>query len=504
MPTNATTGAYPAVVTIPDLPTGTTLTGTELLEAVQTVGGIANSIQVALTQIMTASLGALPTGGGTGQVLDKASATNFAAQWVNISSLVTASSGITVAGSTAVQVSLSTAAGLSVLGVAGTTGGVPVAITSNSGLQVLQSNAGGTGLVWGGISTGMLPAGTAGWPLVGNGTAAAPTFQQVGIAAIATANPPYGFGAPINLGLAASTSGAALTISALTNALATASASSPILIPFRDATLATGDPVWRAITTTALITLNQAASIGAASSSPMRGWITAHDTGTSAILGVINCLVGMPSPTQVVPLAQHTLQSTVAISSAAVTAGIFYASGALTSRPFTILGYFEYANMTTAGQWINTPTQLQLYGPGVKKPGDEVQRVFTVTNTIASTAATTFGTSTVSAIISPTSAANLVDVEANGLGVSFTAGTGLFVTLRRGATTNIGLAGNLTVAANNAQFFVPLWIVDAPATTAPVTYAVYFATQNVGTTVSFPTNSFATPIGTMRVREIMA
>src|SRR5258708_29462718 len=98
MPTNATTGAFPAVVTIPDLPTGTTLTGTELLEAVQTVGGVANSIRIAITEIATTAFGNLPTGGGTGQVLDKASGSNFAAQWVNISSLGTASSGITGAG----------------------------------------------------------------------------------------------------------------------------------------------------------------------------------------------------------------------------------------------------------------------------------------------------------------------------------------------------------------------------------------------------------------------
>jgi hypothetical protein len=43
--------ALPAVVTIVDLPAGTTLTGAELIEAVQTVGGAGISIQVALSQL---------------------------------------------------------------------------------------------------------------------------------------------------------------------------------------------------------------------------------------------------------------------------------------------------------------------------------------------------------------------------------------------------------------------------------------------------------------------
>lgn len=233
MVANSTSGALPAVVTIQDLPAGTTLTGTELLEAVQTSGGVANSVQITVAQIMTTALGGLPVGGGTGQVLNKSSGANYSTQWSSISSLVTASSGITVAGSTTLQVSLSTVAGLSVLGVAGTTGGVPGAIPGTAD-QVLVVNHAGTAVLFGPVNlvataavTGVLPianmtainlassggggvqgvlpvpsggtntttltafgalyanstssigataAGTTAWALVGNGTAVAPSF----------------------------------------------------------------------------------------------------------------------------------------------------------------------------------------------------------------------------------------------------------------------------------------------------------------------------------------
>jgi hypothetical protein len=66
----------PAVVTIPDLVAGTTLTGTELFEAVQTSGGVGQSVKITANQIMTTGLGALPTAGATGSFLQSLG-TNF-------------------------------------------------------------------------------------------------------------------------------------------------------------------------------------------------------------------------------------------------------------------------------------------------------------------------------------------------------------------------------------------------------------------------------------------
>jgi len=89
----------PATVRVVDLPTGTTITGVELLEVVQTASGVGQSIQVPISQIMTTSLGGLPTGGGTGQLLVKTSATNFVTNFTSISSLVAVGTSLATTGS---------------------------------------------------------------------------------------------------------------------------------------------------------------------------------------------------------------------------------------------------------------------------------------------------------------------------------------------------------------------------------------------------------------------
>src|SRR5882672_6613766 len=145
----------PAVVTILGLPAGTTITGAELIEAVQTTGGVANSVSLSLSQAIGA-LGGLPASGGTGQVLQSLG-TGFAASWVTISSLVTASSGLSAAGSTAVALSLAAGSGLSVLGVAGTTAAKPLPVVGIAA-QVLRINDAGTALAFGAVNLGSAAA----------------------------------------------------------------------------------------------------------------------------------------------------------------------------------------------------------------------------------------------------------------------------------------------------------------------------------------------------------
>ncbi len=146
----------PAVVTIPDLPAGTTATGTELIEAVQTSGGVGNSVKLTLSQAVGTVVGALPPSGGTGQVL-KSLGTGFAASWVNLGALATASTGLAAVGSTTVAFALASTAGLSVLGVAATASAVPAAIVG-TGAQVLVINDGGTLANFGAVNLGSAAA----------------------------------------------------------------------------------------------------------------------------------------------------------------------------------------------------------------------------------------------------------------------------------------------------------------------------------------------------------
>lgn len=134
--------AYPAVVTIPDLPAGTTLSGAELLEAVQTSGGVGQSIQISVSQIGSA-VGGLPVGGGTGQFL-QSSGTGLVTQWANIASNVLASTGLAKSGSTTVSLSLASTAGLSVLGVGAAGSAVPAPIVGTADQVLIITHAGNT------------------------------------------------------------------------------------------------------------------------------------------------------------------------------------------------------------------------------------------------------------------------------------------------------------------------------------------------------------------------
>lgn len=177
----------PAVVRIIDLPAATTVTGGEFVEAIQTVGGTSISVQMPISSIMSTGFGALPTGGATGQLLSKLSGTNYSATWSSVvsfvavnaaSSLVTSGSvtsivvgvasggiGSTQLGANAVQSSNVTTnaignaqfrqgTGLSVVGVAGNATSNVADIVASAPGQVLQVNAGGTGILFTTVTVG--------------------------------------------------------------------------------------------------------------------------------------------------------------------------------------------------------------------------------------------------------------------------------------------------------------------------------------------------------------
>lgn len=201
----------PAVVTILDLPLATTLSSAAMFEAVQTTAaGVPESVRVGVTQIMTTSLGALPAGGATGQVLGKSSGTDYATGWVSPSSFVAANatSGLTIAGSTSLALALASVAGLSVLGVPGTTTAIPLAITGASGGQVLRLNDAGTGVAFGAVNLASAAAvtGVLSVPSGGSGTTLLAAFGVVvgaGTAALQVAAPATAGNVLIDQGAAA-------------------------------------------------------------------------------------------------------------------------------------------------------------------------------------------------------------------------------------------------------------------------------------------------------------
>jgi len=57
---------------------------------------------------------------------------------------------------------------------------------------------------------------------------------------------------------------------------------------------------------------------------------------------------------------------------AATAPGAFYSASGLSSRPYTVLGYLEFAPQATAGNYTAAPSKIVLFQPGCPLPGDRV------------------------------------------------------------------------------------------------------------------------------------
>jgi hypothetical protein len=302
-----------------------------------------------------------------------------------------------------------------------------------------------------------------------------------------TSNPLRGFDGPVNLQLNASVASNILTVAVKGNNGSDPSQTNPVLIPFRDSTIANGGPVWTAVTGALSINTNAAgASLGTKSGSvAFKIWIVAFNNAGTVVLGLFHSVSwGSGGPVGLAALHDAGVASTTAISGSATSSGVFYTPNGttLTGKAFRIIGYVEYASgLTTAGIYASAPSTVQLFGPGIKKPGDVVSVAFGSTATAVSNATTTMADTGLSATITPSSAANLVlarsmnhEVYNNGSG----AGTPLYISVQmlRGATSVASITtGDYISNGLGLIQSLPLEVLDAPQTTSGVTFKTRFA-----------------------------
>lgn len=267
----------------------------------------------------------------------------------------------------------------------------------------------------------------------------------------------YGFVANYSLAAAVASNNLTITLNAA-NGNAPA-ASNSVFVPFRSATLATGTPSLVEITSALTIVLANGDTIGAANGVPFRLWVVLYNNGGTPVLGVINCVVGGASPTQVKGLNEALLVSPT--STIGNSAGVFYSAASVAGNSaFRILGYVEFASgLTTAGTYNTGPSTIQLFGPGCAKPGDVVDRVF-------------------SASITPTSAVNLVRVTASG-GFEPQTTANVTFSLKRGATTIASVLGSAFTNTNYTSVTVA-GVLDSPETTSSTTYSLSVPTGSAG------------------------
>ncbi len=290
---------------------------------------------------------------------------------------------------------------------------------------------------------------------------------------------------PINLGLSASASGNALTIT-MTQANGSAPTSgSPVLIPFRSLVATTGTVTWSTISATQSITIPNGATFGTSNGVPFRIWIfEGYNNGTPEL-----ALATCSTPTTVFACAawEGTLVTTGTMGSGPSddTAGTLVATTGVTADAVRIIGYCSFENgLVAAGSWASSCTTLQVFGPGVKKPGDTIQSVYAATGgTVTCATGSPYTVTDITATIKLASSSNLVMINAVASVLTAAAGDGVNAILARngsaiGSNVNVGGSGTSTVVTAPAPFMV----LEVPASLSALTYAVYC--QGVGSAAS--------------------
>jgi hypothetical protein len=300
-------------------------------------------------------------------------------------------------------------------------------------------------------------------------------------AMLANAAVAFGVGM-LNGKLVATVAANALTIAVKTLAGNDPSSSDPVFLLFRDASAG-----YAVIEQTAAlsITVPSGATLGTVNGQANRIWVGVFNNGGTAVLGVYNSLAGIAgSAPSIVPWDETSPANGTGITSGSTSPQLWYTTSTLPSVAFRILGYVE-STQATAGTWATPPSNVQLLGPGVRRPGDTVQEL--TSGNISTTATTTSGTYVAltgqNVTVNVRSAANVIRAEAfvtQSIPGATNQTFSPFMKMSRGMVANTNLVGSENtpqVSINNAvtlqlNLTGSLLAYDVPNTTGNVTYAV--------------------------------
>lgn len=316
--------------------------------------------------------------------------------------------------------------------------------------------------------------------------------------------------------IVASRATSAETIAIKTYAGTDPTASDPVTFIFRNATAGTGDYVFLQATAALSITISSGSTLGMTNSVLARIWLTVFNDASTLRLGVVNCLSG----TSIMALKDDTLRSSTAEGGAggADSAQVIYTGTAVTTKAIRTLGYLEYT-LAAVGTWGTAPSKIQLFGPGVQQPGTVVQQAVSATGAVATGTTTipnddtipqiTEGDQYLSQAITPTSAANVLIVEAtlviaSGVAPNNSMGVALF----QDATANALAAVIQLQSAANRAFTVPLKYSMLAGTVAATTLRIRAGIEVAGTT-TFNGDAGARKYGgvlasRLQIQEVMA
>jgi hypothetical protein len=326
-----------------------------------------------------------------------------------------------------------------------------------------------------------------------------PTSLPVGAAGLSSSALSYG--PPPNLQLNATVGSNQLTVSVVGSNGSNASATNPIPILFRDTTISNGDPVLVSLQASQSFTIGSGNTMGCVSGVMCRLWeYEINNAGTPGL-----CLYNTLSGTTITDLNEANLQTSAATTNGGSSAQTLYCNTAsVSSKAVRRIGYIDVVE-TVAGTWTSLPTYVQLFGPGIKKPGETVQNVNTSTTTQGFTTSATFValTNGQTASITPTSAANVIRVFTQGT-LSAEGANQPNLQISRTISASTTLIGNPTGAdtgaASSAQWPLSILVYDVPNVTSSVTYG-YQGKISSGSTLAYPVSSSGS---VLELQEIMS
>ena len=184
----------------------------------------------------------------------------------------------------------------------------------------------------------------------------------------------------------ASVAANALTIALKTLAGADPSAGDPVLITVPNLT---GGYSLRTITAALSITVPSTATLATVSAQAACLWVGYTNNAGTDVLAIWNSLSGSAGSYTLTPWREEENVTGTAITTGSNSAATWYSSSAFSNLPITVLGKVEVTE-TTAGTWATAPSKVALFRDGMKKPGDEVQKITNYSSANPAVTSTTF------------------------------------------------------------------------------------------------------------------
>lgn len=291
-----------------------------------------------------------------------------------------------------------------------------------------------------------------------------------------------------NCTLAGSVSASALTIALKTAGGSDPSSSSPCVVVFRNATAATGTTSAITVTAATSLAISSGSTLGTTNGIPFRIWITGFNDAGTFRLGAIKA----SGASNFYSLDESLLISSTAEGGAggADSAGVFYTGTAVSSKAYRTLGFMTWnSGLATAGTWSAGPDVIQLYSMGMAKPGQPIGNSISATAVAGGNCNTTssYVDSTLTATITPKSAANYIQAYWNG-NIQTTAANQVGAAVMRRGGSVLGIGGEVFSETGRAIGSAGGSPVDQALVTTAVAFTVGCLSGDNVNPVIFPTN----------------